>query len=653
MTKKGFMKYAEIKVGHIYGCLTKAIDNGDVKNINEIYNEFPDETKDAITIDPSDVGGDNFQKLGFEHSQITPLLTWAVYSEYKGLNAQEKETVALNIVKKFLELGANINRGERDGDNFTALHYAIKGGYISVVKFLLENGASLIPEDEQESDDEDPLFGALNIAIRFSNKEMVKFLLENGANFEDWESEDPRLPLELALDCGQDIEMIDFLIEKGSDPQKPDQNGWTPAMRATVRGNEEVLKKLLGYNEDLKAQLEKGTKPMTIGIKLIKDLLSNKDPQSIRLGLGTDDLFKLVTQGHIDLLKIFKDKLSSAIQCVIKESSEKENYPILMALIAAQGDYKKIAHNPSYPQTADKVYSKLLNNFERILDELLKHSSSSDSSDNELRGTLPGDPLINLSATLSIFISFLSDENPSSLLNLSRNFLHYINKLNIKLAKDLEKIDRETDSETLSKKYYLMKLADQKFAELERNINTMVRKPEFSGLEETFSLLIKEIRGEENKYEINKNTGINLVRSTMQHLPYGYLMRNESDKTSVPELNETRAQETKGKSVQKSKKAPDPTKLILEFADLESGSSLNIAVGKKASAFCLPDGKQKYRTGEPELKKQNCSLQGYSDWTAAFGEGLEQGSVDLDQGDRGSASSAAMGECMKTCTEEY
>lgn len=121
------------------------------------------------------------------------------------------------------------------------------------------------------------------------------------------------------------------------------------------------------------------------------------------------------------------------------------------------------------------------------------------------------------------------------MVDLSKNFLSYIEKLNIKLTKNLKDIDHESDFGILAKKFYLMKLADQQFTELEVKINAAIQVYE-SGeidpllqndnlriLKDTYLLLLQEIRVEESKQEIDKNTGINLVRSTMNHFPWAYL----------------------------------------------------------------------------------------------------------------------------------
>jgi len=629
--------------------------------------------------------GDMSDDTSYDNNGFTPLVD-AIRKDYisvvelllkkKASMLTRDDGNGLYIIPESLE---KINLDESNSENqvqkqwIGAINLALSHSNKEMVEYLLEKRASIIAgsksdvgnsseyeeesvgdeeesvgdeeesvgdEEESVGDEDDVittqklLFEALEEAIMHSSKEMVELLLQNGATLLGCDSWGDRTPLELAVDLNN-IELIDLLIKKGFDPNQPDEYGWTPAMRATVKENKEVLKKLLEYNEDFKERLEKGAKPMTIGIKLVKDCLSHQDSENIKLELKLDDLYNLATQGHFDLVRIlceYNQFSAYNMRQAIEKSSKEENYPILMGLIAAQGGYikneKSVAVNHMESRYCDEVYEKLLKNFTHIVDELLREDPS--------QRPLP-DPLISLSATLSIFASFFSDSRISKaslsiLSHSSKNFLSSIKKLlNVELIKNLKNIDHVVDGVTVSEKYYLMKLVDEKFTELEGRINTALANPSIEVPEEivsTISLLHKEIRGEENKYEIYKNTGVSLVHSIREHFPYAYFMHEETKDIS------------------------GPTKRILECLGLEDGFFLKVAIAKNPPEdFYQPEYK-KLRMGEPEVKKQNCSSQGYSDSSQVFEVDVEQGGAyNLVEGQ--SNVSSVMGECVKPpCTEE-
>ena len=77
----------------------------------------------------------------------------------------------LEIVKYLLEQGANLHLQREDED---ALQMAAENGHLEIVKYLLEQGANLHAADN----------GALRWTARNGHLEVVKHLLEQGADFD-------------------------------------------------------------------------------------------------------------------------------------------------------------------------------------------------------------------------------------------------------------------------------------------------------------------------------------------------------------------------------------------------------------------------------------------------------------------------------------
>jgi ankyrin repeat protein len=107
------------------------------------------------------------------------------------------------------------NAGFKDGevDNFSVVDYFIKKGDFEVVKSSIENGIDVNSQEKGE-------FGSslLHIAIRFGQMEIFNYLIEKGAN-------------------------LDFV----------DSVGWTPLMEAVVDDKPEFGQILVekGCNKDL------------------------------------------------------------------------------------------------------------------------------------------------------------------------------------------------------------------------------------------------------------------------------------------------------------------------------------------------------------------------------------------------------------------
>jgi ankyrin repeat protein len=129
---------------------------------------------------------------------------------------------------------------------------AVMADQLGSIKLLLEAGVSV--EDKNGG-----VFSPLTTALREDRREIVRFLLGEGGA--DPNSPGEHLPIVKATRRfqGEDLSMIELLLEKGADPNKT-YRGWNAIMQAVENGNARQLKLLIekGGGVDLDAKDDAG-----------------------------------------------------------------------------------------------------------------------------------------------------------------------------------------------------------------------------------------------------------------------------------------------------------------------------------------------------------------------------------------------------------
>ena len=150
-------------------------------------------------------------------------------------NELHKAIEDLEVVKLFIQLGANVNAKNRYDS--TPLQLAAKNGNIDVAKCLIEHGAKL--------DMKNKIYGRapIHYAVIYGKIEVAKCLIEHGAKV-DMKNEDGEAPLHLAIENG-DIEVVKCLIEHGAQVDLRDKNNKTPFDWADQNGHHEIATYLL------------------------------------------------------------------------------------------------------------------------------------------------------------------------------------------------------------------------------------------------------------------------------------------------------------------------------------------------------------------------------------------------------------------------
>ncbi|KAL4785046.1 hypothetical protein BJX76DRAFT_347359 [Aspergillus varians] len=132
-------------------------------------------------------------------------------------------TLTRASLQKYLVL---VEIDSEDENGFTPLALAVKNGYPSVVKLLLQNGAAA---DKPIRDGRTPLYLAAN--AKQNRPRIVQLLLSQNpkpdvdASSPEWNSE---TPLMVAITQGRDPEVVKLLVDAGASLTKTNDRGETP-----------------------------------------------------------------------------------------------------------------------------------------------------------------------------------------------------------------------------------------------------------------------------------------------------------------------------------------------------------------------------------------------------------------------------------------
>ncbi|KAH3677240.1 hypothetical protein WICMUC_001821 [Wickerhamomyces mucosus] len=149
----------------------------------------------------------------------------------------------LTVVKYLVEQGAEIDR-EGGELNATPLHWACRYGLVYIVDYLLKQGADPTKVDAQG-------FNALHLAIHSSNIMLVIYIL-NFAKQIPVDSPDPneRTSLHWAAYQGDSLS-VDTLLKLNANVHKSDNQGFTPLHWSLIRGQKECVKRLIEQGSEI------------------------------------------------------------------------------------------------------------------------------------------------------------------------------------------------------------------------------------------------------------------------------------------------------------------------------------------------------------------------------------------------------------------
>ena len=146
----------------------------------------------------------------FDHNGLT-VLHWA---------AKNGQT---DVVAYFIDRGANVDA--RDHDGLTPLRYA----GVAVAALLLEHGADIDARDRWNRT-------ALWTAVDRGRQAEAMLLLRHGPALDG--------ALHRAV-ANRDADLVTALLEAGAGPEEPDEDGWLPLHRATLKRTPTIIRLLI------------------------------------------------------------------------------------------------------------------------------------------------------------------------------------------------------------------------------------------------------------------------------------------------------------------------------------------------------------------------------------------------------------------------
>ncbi|XP_013003205.1 protein phosphatase 1 regulatory subunit 12C isoform X3 [Cavia porcellus] len=195
----------------------------------------------------------------------------------------------LEVVRFLVEQGATVNQADNEG--WTPLHVAASCGYLDITRYLLSHGANIaavnsdgdLPLDLAESDAVEGLLKA-EIARRGVDVEAAKRAEEelllhdtrcwlNGGAMP--EARHPRTgasALHVAAAKGY-IEVMRLLLQAGYDPELRDGDGWTPLHAAAHWGVEDACRLLAEHGGGMDSLTHAGQRPCDLADEEVLSLL--------------------------------------------------------------------------------------------------------------------------------------------------------------------------------------------------------------------------------------------------------------------------------------------------------------------------------------------------------------------------------------------
>jgi ankyrin repeat protein len=178
---------------------------------------------------------------------------------------------ALRILKLLHEHGAK--------PTFRALHDAVNFESTQLIRFLLDNGASMTPEDPCEQ----PLLFFAADACSSRSRHIFRLLLYYGAEVNTCHQRHATV-LWSTIDKGGDAKFVQFLLDCGADPNVPDIKGRSPLMTAVHHRNREVVALLLESGADALVRDNQGSSAFDVLFQMCSWLgyiRSNKNGSNI------------------------------------------------------------------------------------------------------------------------------------------------------------------------------------------------------------------------------------------------------------------------------------------------------------------------------------------------------------------------------------
>ncbi|MBX2874823.1 MAG: ankyrin repeat domain-containing protein [Saprospiraceae bacterium] len=115
-----------------------------------------------------------------------------------------------------------------------------------------------------------------------------------------------------AIDDGN-MELVQFMLDKGAKVNAATKDGWTPLMEAADEGHMEIVKLLLDKGANINASTKSGYTPLMVAVdegygEVAKYLIQKGAKVDAKTKNGWDVFMEAIDEGHIDIVRMLLDQ---------------------------------------------------------------------------------------------------------------------------------------------------------------------------------------------------------------------------------------------------------------------------------------------------------------------------------------------------------
>jgi ankyrin repeat protein len=257
------------------------------------------------------------------------------------------------LVQIFVAEGADVNA--KDDHGWTPLHFAVEKQRVAVVKRLIELQANMeLRNDEGDT----PL--AIAARKRFRYKDMVDLLIAKGAKVDAAVGsllKTGLMPLHEAAKAG-DAGQVQLLVSSGSNVNARDEQGRRPLHHAAASGRKETAELLIANGADVNATSEDGCTPLHAAAsegqrELVELLLDRGADIGKQYSDAATSLSLAITNGYREVVELLLARGADVTAgCMgryvsLDDAANKSFAELAEYLVAEYGPYSIIVADPN------------------------------------------------------------------------------------------------------------------------------------------------------------------------------------------------------------------------------------------------------------------------------------------------------------------
>jgi ankyrin repeat protein/L-ascorbate metabolism protein UlaG (beta-lactamase superfamily) len=286
-------------------------------------------------------------------------------------------------VKKILEKDPGLLNSKGNSEK-APIHYAVQGGHLKLVKFLLNKGT---PVDILNVAGQTPLA----YAAAMGHESLAKLLLARGADL-NAKTKRGIKPINYAIQRNH-VKVAKRLIKKGADVKGKEENGWTMLHSAAWSGKKDILDLLVKNGIPVDSATTNGRTPLhnasTYGnLEGVIYFLDKGAKVNVIDTLGQTPLIKAANQGRKKIVPIF---LKSGARVDIQDKVEKRtalHYAAIKGFVDITTKLLEKGASPNLQDNSGKtpIYYALKYGHKKLAKQILKKGGKFDFEKTKFLG---------------------------------------------------------------------------------------------------------------------------------------------------------------------------------------------------------------------------------------------------------------------------